>query len=453
VPPPDPPRFIANARLPRWLLPPQWPLVDGQVGLALLEFEDRRIRALTPMREGLPLPPHAGWDVGGALALPAFVDAHTHLDKAFTAARLGAVQPGLLGGIAATAADRVHWTPADLHARASRALAWAFGAGTRQLRTHINWWQPDEAPLAWQVVDALKNEWAGRIALEKVALCPLAFFDDPARAKALLRRIAASGPGAVPGAFVHSTNWNPDALRHLLAGAQDLGLDVDLHVDEELAPEARGVEATARILREIGFTGRVVCGHACALAAQAPARALATLDAVARVPITMVSLPMANLLLQDAEDGRTPRLRGITLVKEAAARAIPLLFASDSVQDAFCRLGSLDPVETMGAAAMAAQLAEPFDAWSQALCRADWLQPAPRPRPALVGEAADLVIFLDADAIGWPSRGASRVLLRQGVQAAGTAPPSWAHAGGAWSMRLHDSTISRLSQTRPSSAS
>ncbi|VTU36023.1 amidohydrolase family protein [Variovorax sp. PBL-E5] len=449
----DPPRFIANARLPRWLLPAQWPAADGEVALALLELEDRRIGTIAPMRDDLPLPPLAGWNIHGALALPCFVDAHTHLDKAFTAARLGAVQPGLPGGIAATAADRGRWTPADVHARASRALDWAWHAGTRQLRTHINWWRPDEAPVAWQVLDALKDEWADRIALEKVALCPLAFFEEAAQARAIVRRIAAGGSGAVVGAFVHSSGWNPDALRNLLLSAQALGLDVDLHVDEELAPEARGVETTARILREIGFAGRVVCSHACALAAQTPARALATLDAVARVPITIVSLPMANLLLQDAAQDRTPRLRGITLVKEAAARGIPLLFASDSVQDAFCRLGSLDPVETLSAATMAAQLGDPFDAWSQSLCRADWLQPAPRPRPVLAGEPADLVLFVDADPIGWPSRGAARVVLRQGVHAAGTVPPSWLQAGGASSMRRHASTISCRSQRKPSSAS
>jgi hypothetical protein len=123
------------------------------------------------------------------------------------------------------------------NARASRALAWAWNAGTRHLRTHINWWQPDEAPVAWQVVDALKDEWAGSVAPEKVAQCPLAFFDDPVQARTVLLRIPASGPGALPGAFVHSTRWNPDALRHLLVGAQELGLDVDLHVDEELAPK------------------------------------------------------------------------------------------------------------------------------------------------------------------------------------------------------------------------
>ena len=130
----------------------------------------------------------------------------------------------------------------------------------------------------------------------------------------------------------------------------------------------------------------------------------------------MVSLPATNLLLQDAVTGRTPRQRGITLVKEARERGIPLLFASDNVQDPFCRLGSFDPVEALGTAALVAQLDDPFDTWSQALCRSDWLQRAPAPAtPTLVGATADLVLFTRADRHGWPSRAAARVVLRDGV--------------------------------------
>ena len=152
---------------------------------------------------------------------------------------------------------------------------------------------------------------------------------------------------------------------------------MDLHCDEELNPQAEGLATTAALLREIGFSGRVVCGHTCALAAQPEAQALATLDAVAAAPITMVSLPTTNLLLQDAQTGRTPRWRGLTLVKEARARGIPLLISTDNVQDAFCRAGSFDPVEALAVGALAAQFEHPFDEWSDTICRGDWLTRAP----------------------------------------------------------------------------
>ena len=84
----------------------------------------------------------------------------------------------------------------------------------------------------------------------------------------LAAQVAGSGPGALLGGFVHSTNWDPAALRHLFEAAAHHGLDVDLHVDEELNPAAQGLATTAALLRELDFAGHVVCGHTCALAMQ-----------------------------------------------------------------------------------------------------------------------------------------------------------------------------------------
>lgn len=408
------PTVIDNLRLPRWLLPTDWPQHDGVPVLAHLAINAGRVRSVQPATQA-PAPSAAAWDAAGTLALPGFVDAHTHLDKAFTLPRMKQVQPGLLGAIDAMLNDRVHWTPADVRERATRGLQWAWESGTTHLRTHVDWWEPDATPMAWPVMAELAQEWAGRVQLEQVSLIKLPLFEDADQAMRLAKQVKATGPHALLGGFVHSTNWSEAALRNLLVAAQACKLDIDLHVDEELNAASVGLPTTARILREIGYEGRVVCGHVCALAAQPEAHALATLDAVARAPITIVSLPATNLLLQDAVTGRTPRLRGITLVKEARERGIPLLFASDNVQDPFCRLGSFDPVEALGTAALVAQLDEPFDIWSQALCRSDWLQRTlAADRPTLVGAPADLVLFTDADRHGWPSRTAKRVVLRGG---------------------------------------
>lgn len=418
------PRRLLAARLPRWLLPSAWPATGAQPALADLTLDQGRVRAVSPHDPAAPSG-IGDWHLGGALVLPGLVDAHTHLDKAFTLSRMGEVRPGLLGAIEAMMVDRRAWTAEDVRERASRALRWAWEAGVTHLRTHCDWWEPASVPLAWPVLRELAQEWADRLVLERVSLIPLDLYADRDAAMALASTVARSGPGSLLGGFVHSTHWNPQALRHLLEAAQEHGLDVDLHVDEELNPAACGLAHTAALLQALRFDGHVVCGHTCALAAQDEDTALTTLDAVARAPITLVTLPVTNLLLQDAVTGRTPRRRGITLVKEARTRGIPLLMASDNVQDPFCALGSFDPLDALSTGAAVAQLDAPFDHWSDTLCRSDWLRRSAPALPLQPGAVADLLVFPAADAWSFPSRSAARVVLRSGQVTQGHVPAAW----------------------------
>ena len=422
--------LLRNARLPRWLLPADWPIHGGAPGLADIALAGGRVQSVLPARPGAAGAGGAAetWDLAGALALPGLIDAHLHLDKTFTLPRLGAVEPGLLGAIDAMMRDKAGWTPGDVRQRAERGLLWAWQAGSVHLRTHCDWWDPAQQPIAWPVLRELAEDWQGRVWLERVNLSPLTLYADRDWAWRTARDVAASGPGARLGGFVHSTNWDPQALTHLLQAAQAFDLDVDLHCDEELNAGAQGLAGVVATMTGLGFEGRVVCGHVCALAAKPEAEAFALLDAVARLPITLVALPVTNLLLQDATAGRTPRQRGLTLVKEARERGIPVLLASDNVQDPFCPVGGYDPLEALLLGAAVAQLGQPFDAWSDAVCRADWLGRAPGALPLTPGAPADLVLLPEADAWGFPSRSQPRLVLRAGVPVRGTPPAAWLRA-------------------------
>jgi cytosine/creatinine deaminase len=404
------PDLLINARLPRWLLASDWPTQNGQPELADIHIANGLITKIQPSATT----PAPSWDLAGALVLPALVDAHTHLDKTFTLSRMGSITPGLLGAIEAMMLDRRGWTVADIEQRASQALQWAYSAGVSHLRTHCDWWEANAEPMAWKVLGELADAWRDRLVLERVSLMPLHLFTDSSTANALAAKIAASGPSAKLGGFIHTTNWNAQSLRHLFEAAALHGLDVDLHMDEELNPAACGLATTAALVKNMNFAGHVVCGHNCALSAQDESLALATLDAVAQTHITLITLPMTNLLLQDAVTGKTPKLRGITLLKEAKARGIKVLMASDNVQDPFCHVGSYDPLEAFMAGVLAGQLDAPFDVWSESLCRADWLRSGPAAKPLQVGSTADLIIFRDASAFSFPSRSHERVVLRQG---------------------------------------
>lgn len=399
---------LRNARLPAWLLPPHWPQGNDGPMLARVSVQNARVSGIAPETTAWITTASASTDLAGALVLPGLVEAHAHLDKAFTRSRMHGLQPGLLAAIGATLDDRRHWSQADLRQRAQLALQMAASHGVTHMRTHVDWWSL-QAPPAWDVYTDLHAAWQDRIDLQCVMLAPLTLFDSASAARCLVAQVAAHAH-AVAGAFIHSSNHDCAALDRLLHAAAEAGVDLDFHVDEELEPKASGLETISRRAREIGFPGRIVCSHACALASRSDADARALLDLVALAPITLVSLPATNLWLQDAQTGRTPRLRGLTLLKEARQRGIPVLIGSDNVQDAFHPLGNFDPLDALRLGVTAAQLHEAFDLWSQSICRRDWLAASPADRPSLQGQPADFTVFDTTDVQTWPALTSRRLL-------------------------------------------
>jgi cytosine/creatinine deaminase len=384
-----------GARLPRWLLPQDWPMHGDQPALATLHFREDGTH-IAPDRDV------SGYlALKGALVLPPLLEPHAHLDKTFTVQRSPALQPGLLAAITAMHQDRAHWSADDLRQRARQALNWAVEAGVGLLRTHIDWFSA-EAPLAWQIVGELQHPLC---TIERVALAPVTFFADAGQAEHIAAQVAASG--ALLGGFIHSSNWDAQAFTHLLQAAERWQLDIDLHIDEELSHEAQGLRWLARYLQQHPFSGRITCSHGCALAQQDDGTAI--LDVLAQHRVTLIALPLTNLLLQDAVPGRTPRQRGLTLIKEAQARGISVLLGADNVQDAFCPLGSYDPLDTLFSGLLSAQLGAAFDEASELICQ----------RAALHDSATllanDFVIFPAAEAASWPLRSRRRFRLKQGI--------------------------------------
>jgi len=401
-------RFVLKGvRLPKWTLP------NSEFAETLdMTVSNGQIESIAPQAT------HTNnitiIDLKGALLMPLLVDAHTHLDKTLTRSRLGNITPGLLGAIHAMMSDRTHWTPADVHQRASQGLEWSYAAGVHHVRTHCDWWEPQTQPIAWQVLKDLAEEWRGKIHIERASLIPLHMYADRDQAFALAKQVADSGPGALLGGFVHTSNWNLQALENLLAAAQAHQLNVDLHMDEELNPQAQGLLRTTEIMQQIKFSGHVVCGHTCALSTQDASLALRTLDEVAKVNMSLVTLPLTNLLLQDAVTGKTPTQRGVTLVQEARARGIPVMVASDNVQDPFCTFGSYDPLEALTVGALAAQLPDVFDQATQSVCRSDWLTGEKSRTRFEVGNPANFIVLTQANIWGFPSQTHERLVFRNG---------------------------------------
>lgn len=299
--------------------------------------------------------PVAGMPQGTLLS--ALVDAHVHLDKTHTIAEVGAVQGDLFAAIARMAEHRAHWTGPTLRERMTQALDDAYRHGTRAVRTHLDWVERDR-PLALDVFEALRQEWAGRIELQFVSLTPLDFFDRAFDSEDLAMEVAVAG--GVLGAFVYRNGDLTAKLQRVFDLAIKHGLPLDFHVDEGLDHDATGLRTIAELTLLNGCQGHVTCGHACSLTVQPNHEALRTLAFCAKAGIHLVALPTTNLYLQGSWD-RTPVERGITRLREAAVDGMRPIIATDNVADGFFPYGSYDLIETFGLGVQVAHLAPATD--------------------------------------------------------------------------------------------
>ncbi|MDH6591910.1 cytosine deaminase [Variovorax sp. TBS-050B] len=343
--------------------------------------------------------------------LSALVEAHAHIDKNYTVQDVGAAEGDLFAAIARMDRHRAGWTGDGLRARMERALHDAWRSGTRALRTHIDWVQAD-APAALAVFEALRSEWRDRIELQFVSLTPLDLFADLEAGERIARQVKRAG--GTLGAFVYRNEGLLHKLGRVFDLAETHGLGLDFHVDEGLDADASGLRSIAQLMRAREFRRGVVCGHCCSLAMQDDAVAQETLALCAGAGIHIVALPTTNLYLQGAWD-RTPVPRGITRIREAAARGLRASLATDNVQDAFYPYGSYDLLETFGLGVQMAHLA-PAEDWLDAItvapARALGLGWDGRIAP---GCPADLVLLAatgEHELIG--PRGRERTVIRAG---------------------------------------
>ncbi|NKC30778.1 cytosine deaminase [Falsiroseomonas selenitidurans] len=420
--------WLRNARSPAALLqglaaPAE---ADGLVRLDI-RVQDGRIAALAPQGTA-----EDGIDMRGGQVWPGFVDAHTHLDKGHIWPRMRNPTGDFAGAIAAVMGDRgAAWSEADIAARADFALRCAHAHGTVAIRTHLDTYLP-HGLATWRVFRRLREEWAGRIALQMSSICPLDRFAGPDGAM-LADTVAESG-GVLGMVTRHSGGIHdalPEAfqaeLDHFFSLAEARGLDLDLHVDESGETGARALREIALTALRRGFRGKIQCGHCCSLSIQPEDFAKETIALVAEAGIDIVVLPMCNMYLQDRVAGRTPRWRGVTLVHEMRAAGIRVSVASDNTRDPFYAYGDLDMAEVFREATRILHLDHPFGDWpaAAALRPAEAMGIAGAHGSIRVGAVADLVLFSARFMTELLSRPQSdRAVLRAG-RLLGATPPDW----------------------------
>lgn len=363
---------IENARAPACLLASHAVAADAR-GWADVDIvvEDGRIASIGAAGgfhlDGEALPKV---DVGGRIVLPRLVDVHTHIDKGHIWPRRPNPDGTFQGALAATEADReANWSADDVARRMDFSLRCALAHGTGALRTHIDSIGKQTA-ISWPVFAELREAWRDVIALQAAALFPIDLvWTDAAQFRQIVSTVARYG-GALGGVTYLGAAPGPRldaALDTLMQAAAAEGLDLDLHVDESLEPQARTLERIADAAIRNRFRGRILAGHCCSLSVLDDVARTRVGEKVAEARIAVVSLPMCNMYLQDRASGRTPRWRGVAPLHELRAVGAPVMVASDNTRDPFHAYGDLDMLEVYREATRILHLDHSTEDWLRAV--------------------------------------------------------------------------------------
>jgi cytosine deaminase len=294
-------------------------------------------------------------DAEGRLVGPTFVESHFHLDKCYTGERSQELL-SLEDYIAAEAERKRRSTVEDVAERCGRVIETLVTAGVTVIRTNVDVDTAAELRGLEGVLEAARR-YADLVDIQVVAFPQQGIIQDPG-AEELLREAMRRGADAI-GGHPQLEICREDSERHLeivFDLAREFDVDVDLHVDETDDPASTFIHDVAVQTLRRGWQGRVVAGHACALAKYNPYYADKVIRLIARAGITVVTNPTSNLLFRGLRDPE-PRPRGLTRVRELLDAGVRVCFGQETVQSVYIvTLRHPDPLLTAQILAHGAQL-------------------------------------------------------------------------------------------------
>lgn len=278
-----------------------------------------------------------GEDLTGYLVLPAPVEPHAHLDKAYSADLVPNPTGDLWGAVTGWLAHRPTLSEEDITLRAEQALRAYLAHGATMVRTHVD----IGTDIGLRALHAIRK--LDGVQVVAFGANPLSGVEG-ADNRALLREAIAAGADAIGACPAYDPDPREclEAVLEIAAGR----VPVDFHVDESLEPEAE----TLSLLCEAaaGFPDRVVASHCVSLGMMPPHRMRATAEKVAAAGIAVVCLPQTNLYLQgrDTDIYVTSPPRGLTAIRVLREAGVTVAAGGDNLQDPFNLVGRADPLET-----------------------------------------------------------------------------------------------------------
>lgn len=289
-------------------------------------------------------------DVSGCTVSPAFVDAHMHIDKAFTADEDDTTD---LLSACIRSDKKLHeeymgWDRQavidDIVERSSDVIRMCVANGTTAVKTNVSI-TPDIGFAALDAMDILKEKYKDYITIKTVVP---AYDDFMEEWKEYARRGSIDFIGGYPNITYSSPSGNPDytlAYKAEVDRAFELAakynLPVDLHCDESDSDNLSCFLYMIDMTYANKMQGRVTCSHVTGLGAKDIDEAYAA-DAIARAAkacVNVTTMTSCNMYLMDI--GR----RGPTRVKQLLDCGVNVSIASDNIRDPFRPFGNADLLE------------------------------------------------------------------------------------------------------------
>jgi cytosine/creatinine deaminase len=314
--------------------------LSGHAGLARIDVDGGRVSAIGASEEPDRYPALV---VDGAAVVPAFVDPHVHLDKAFLAGRLEASElprGTLADALASTSLLRGGFTRQDIRSRAVRALVELVDNGVTAARVHVEV-EPVLGLLGVEVHLELRDEWADVIELQLVAFPQGGILAD-VRMLELLDESMRVGCDVV-GGCPYADDDQVAHIKRIFDIAERWGAPVDFHIDFSDDPLQHAVDVVVEQTAARGLAGRVTVGHLTSLAAVSVAEASSRVDALARGGVHVVVLPTTDIHL-GGQSGELQRPGALAPVVLLTRRGVNVAIGSNNLRNAFGPLGRADPL-------------------------------------------------------------------------------------------------------------
>lgn len=266
-------------------------------------------------------------DGRGWIALPAFVDAHAHLDKTTMGRpyRAHTAGPGLAALIDN---ERTHRGElGSVRDRAGALLDRHIACGVLYVRSHVDV-DPEIGLASIEGVLAAATQRAGQVSVQIVAFPQSGMLVSPGTAELMADAIDA-GAHLIGG--LDPAGYDGDPIRHLetifgIAASKGVGLDIHLHDRGTLG--ACQIERIAERTVAHGLQGRVTIAHC---------YALSTVDDVRQGTLIDI-LADARISLTTTAPGTTPQLP----LQQLAAAGIHVGVGHDGVRDLWSPYGTGD---------------------------------------------------------------------------------------------------------------